>query len=139
MAERPEITRLVLQYYAQQAIAAGQTLGAFLTNAAMALVPGVMAGKIVIEAETAGSMTKYELPPGRLSLTPVEIAAMMSRLVDLYYIAIAPVTTQFATLYGAGLVGGLGPQDAAILAWMLQQLTVIRSFSIDHSQPNIRQ
>jgi hypothetical protein len=138
VAERPEITRLVLQSYAAQAVAANQTLGSALLAAGIALVPGIMAGKVLMEAESSGTVAKYEFPIGKGALQPTEVAAMMSRLLDLYQVAIAPATVQFPGGYGAALPAGVGANDAAILAWMLGQLTVIRSFSTDHSNSGIR-
>ena len=138
MAERPEITRLVLRYYAAQAAAVPTLFGPYLLAAAIALAPGVMAGKIVVEAAAEGTSTKYQLPAGLGSLQPQEVAAMMERLYSLYEVATGPATVAYPGGWGQALPSGIGPQDAAIVAWMLGQLTVIRSYSADHTNSGIR-
>jgi hypothetical protein len=112
-------------------VAAPATLSSVLNAAAFGTVSSALSGKIVIESQASGVVTRYQLPVGAGALQPQEVSAMLSRLLDLYDQAIAPSP-------GGGLPAGVGANDAAILAWMLGQLQVVRSYTVDFSQPFIR-
>lgn len=91
-----------------------------------------LSGKYLIEAQAAGVSSRYEVSANS---SPEEVATMLSRLLDLYDLAVASPTAQPP---GAGLTGGVGVPDAAILAWMLGQLQIVRAHTVDFSQPFIR-
>lgn len=91
-----------------------------------------LSGKYLIEAQAAGVTSRYEVSA---AASPDEVATMLSRLLDLYDLAIASTTAQPP---GGGLTGGVGAPDAAILAWMLGQLQIVRSYNMDHTNPGIR-
>lgn len=103
--------------------------------AAFGTVTKTLAGKVLIEASAGGVTSRYSLPVGVGALQPQEIAAMLSRLLDLYDLAVASPTGQPP---GGGLTGGVGAADAAVLAWMLGRLQIVRSYTTDHSNPGLR-
>ena len=138
MAATPEITRLVLRKLAGDAVAASATLTSVLNAAAFGTVSQTLSGKVVIEAQGAGTITRYELPTGRSALIPQEVSAMLSRLLDLYDRAVTPTSTMLQNGWGGGLTGGVGANDAAILQWMLAQLAPIYAYSPDFSAPALR-
>ena len=126
------------QLYSSAVAQANTTLQGALAAAAAPALAATLAGKQVIEAQAEGVVTKYQLPTGLASQTP-DVAAMWGQLQDLYDRALVPTTSvppgggcaaETTNLPHAG--------GAAIYTWMMQQLTVIRSFGVDHSWPNIR-
>jgi hypothetical protein len=133
-----EVTRLVLRSVYANANGVSTLLVA-LNTAALATAPAVLAGKQVIEAQAVGVVTKYQFPAGAAGLQLQDVAAMWSRLLDLYDRALVATTVSPPG-------GGLAAESAnipdakgvAIYNWMMGQLTVIRSFSMDHSWPQIR-
>jgi hypothetical protein len=138
VAAAPEITRLVLRKLAADAVTSASTLSSTLNAAAFGTVTQALSGKIVVEAQAAGVVTKYELPVGKSALIPQEVSAMLSRLLDLYDQAVGPATTSYVNGFGAALPSGVGGNDAAILQWMLGRLQVIRSLVKDHSDSQLR-
>ena len=122
MPASTEVTRLVLRKLAADAVTNGTGLQSTLQAAAFGTVSQALTGKILIEAQSGTTRSRYELPVGAAALQPQEISAMLSRLLDLYDAAIA-----------SGLTGGIGAPDAAVLVWMLSQLVIVRSFGVDFS------
>lgn len=104
---------------------------------AVAIAPSLaasLAGKQIVEAQANGVVTKYQLPSELHSSSP-DVAAMWGQIQDLYDKALSPapggaLTTEIANLPHAN--------GAAIYAWIMGQLKVVRSFSTDHSWANIR-
>ncbi len=117
------------------------SLSAALRAAAFGVAKTTLSGKVVIEAQASGIITRFQLPVGVGALQPQEVAALLSRLLDLYDRAVAPADQWFSTGYGAGLLFDpplTAPTDVQILAWMLEQLQVIRSYATDFTNPFLR-
>ncbi len=113
------------------AVAAPTTLTATLNAAAFASSPQVLAGKQVVEAQANGIATRYQFPVGMYALQAQDVAAMWSRLLDLYDQSQVSTTN---VPPGGGLAPEAGPgPSSAIYQWMLGQLQVIRAFSTDFS------
>ena len=122
------------QLYSSAVTQANTTLAGALAAAIAPALATTLAGKQVIEAQANGVVTKYQLPSGLTSSTP-DIAAMWGQLQDLYDLATAPAPGGALTSESANLPHTNG---AAIYSWMMGRLKVVRSFSTDHSWPNIR-
>ena len=126
------------QLYSSAVAQANTTLQGALATAIMASLAATLSGKQVIEASAEGAGTKYQLPPG-LGTQTSDVAVMWGQLQDLYDKSQVSTT---AVPPGGGLAAETGnlpsAAGAAIYAWMMQQLTVVRSFQTDHSLPNIR-
>ncbi len=122
------------QLYASALAAANTTLQGALATAIAPSLAATLAGKQVIEAQADGVVTKYQLPPGLASQTP-DMVAMWGQLQDLYDKALAPAPGGALAAETTNLPHAEG---AAIYAWMMGQLNIVRSFSTDHSWPNIR-
>lgn len=136
MAANVAVVRLIFRSIYAAAISAPPTpLQAELLSACLAAAPALLTGKQVVEAEASGITTKYQIPPVTSGMSLGDIAAALERLLTLYELALMPVT---AVPPGAGLTGGVGPDDAAIYAWMMSQLAVVRSFSVSHVNPGMR-
>ena len=99
------------------------TLAATLQAAAFGKVSEVVDGKVLITATGMGATATYALPIASQA-QPQDVAAMLSKLLDRYDDAVAALPAT--------------PKDADILAQMLAQTKVIRSYGIDHSVPNFR-
>lgn len=106
-----------------------------LQTCAFGKVTTTLSGKVLIEAQADGVVSRYSLPAGAGALQPQEVAAMLSRLLDLYDLALLPTT---GTPPGGGLTAGIGANDAAIRAWMLGQLQIVRRHGADFSTAGIR-
>lgn len=106
-----------------------------LQGAAFGKVTQTLSGKILIEAQADGVMSRYSLPQGASALQPQEVTAMLSELLDLYDRAVSSTTAQPP---GGGLTGGVGANDAAIRAWMLEQLQSVYRHGVDFSYPGTR-
>lgn len=126
------------QLYSSAVAQANTTLQGALATAIAPSLAATLAGKQVVEAQSDGVVTKYQLPTGLGSQTP-DVAAMWSQLQDLYDRALQPITS---VPPGGGCAAEdhalPDPKGAAIYTWMMQQLTVVRAFGTDHSWPNIR-
>lgn len=78
-----------------------------------------------MQAQSGGVSTRYELPVGGYNaLTPQEVSATLSRLLDRYDTARA--------------AAGDAATDATILASMLGAMKRIRSHGVDFTNPRIR-
>ena len=118
------------QLYSSAVTAANTTLLAALATAIAPSLAAALAGKQVVEAQAQGVVTKYQLPAALAAQTE-DMAAMWGQLQDLYDAAIASgLTAESQNLPHA--------DGAAIYAYMMAQLVVVRAFSADHSQPNFR-
>lgn len=127
------VVRLIFRsIYAAATTAPATTLQSELLATALATVPQILTGKQVTEVESSGVSTKYQIPT---NIPLADVAAVMERLMTLYELSLQPTTN---TPPGAGLTGGIGENDSAIYAWMMGQLAVVRSFAIDHTNPNFR-
>lgn len=122
IAATSSIIRLVLRKLAADAVTASATLKATLTAAAFGTVTQTLSGKIVVEAQAGGVITKYQLPSGSDGLQPQEVADMLSRLLDLCDQVIA-----------TGLPSATGAPDAALLVAMLGSIQPIREVRSDFS------
>lgn len=121
---------------ADSAATASTTLVATLKAAAFGTVSKTLTGKVLIESQAGGIVARYQLPAGAAALQPQEVSAMLSRLLDLSDLAVAPTTAQPP---GGGLAPStVGANDVAILAWMLGQLQIVRSYGTDFSAPGLR-
>lgn len=135
LAATPEVTRLVLRQLASTAKGGATALIDTLQSAAFGTVTKTLSGKVLIKAAAGGVVSEYSLPVGAGALQPQEIAAMLSRLLDLYDLAVAPTTAQPP---GGGLTPGVGAGDDAVFAWMLGQLQIVRSYNTAHTNPGFR-
>jgi hypothetical protein len=122
---------MLRQIYAAGVVSGG--LLSALTASAMGSVTKVATGKVLVEAQAAGVVTKYELETGAGAVTPTDVAEIGAWLLNLYDRAVAPTTQLFPAGYGQGLIG-----DANAYAWMLAQLQPVRSFSPDFTNPGFR-
>lgn len=132
-----DLKRLAFRQLYASAKAQSQTLGAALAAAVAPSLAAALAGKQVIEAQADGVVTKYQLPPSLSASTP-DVAAMWGQLYDLYDLATQPVTS---VPPGGGITAEEDTDtapSAAIYAWILGRLKVVRSFSTDHSASNLR-
>ncbi len=131
-----DVRRAAFRQLYTSAQAQGVTIQAALATAIAPSLAATLAGKQVIEAYASGTITKYALPPGLNGPQSADVAAMWSQIQDLYDLALTPVTN---TPPGGGCTAETGSTPSAtIYAWIMSQLEVVRSFSIDHSWPNIR-
>lgn len=89
-------------------------------------------GKILIEAQAAGVVTKYQVDSGGNAYGPSDILVLKAQLLNLHDRAIAPISQLFVQGYGQGLT-----DDAQIFAWMLAQLQVVNTYNPDFSTAGI--
>lgn len=89
-------------------------------------------GKQLVESNTAGISARYEFPTGGTGVQVADIVDFCSRLLDLYAQAFVPTSN---TPPGGGVTSG---DDEGAYTWMLSQMVLIRSYSTDHSVPQIR-
>lgn len=122
IAATSAIIRLVLRKLAADAATASTLLLTTLKAAAFGTVTQTLSGKIVVEAQADGVITKYQLPIGDAALQPQEVAAMLSGLLDLYDRIIA-----------TGLTAGVGANDTAIVSAMLAEIYPIREVKNNYS------
>ena len=126
------------QLYSSAVAQANSTLQGALATAIAPSLAAALAGKQVIEAQADGVVTKYQLPVG-LGGQSVDMAQMWGQLQDLYDRAIAPTSS---VPPGGGLAAETDNlphvEGAAIYAWMMGQMSLVRAFSTDHSNPNLR-
>lgn len=132
IATNPLVAQLVLrQAYSQ--VTGGATLLSVLQAMAFGAVTKTLTGKVLVEAQAAGIVTKYQLETGAVATTPTDITEIGAWLLNLYDRAVAPTTQLFPLGYGQALSG-----DAAVYSWMLAQLQVVKAFSADFTSPGLR-
>lgn len=129
-----DLQRAAFRQLYSSAVTQGVTIQTALATAAAPALAAALAGKQVVEAQADGIVTKYQLPPG-LTSQSADVAAMWGRLQDLYDLALQPTTS---IPPGGGCSAETTTASAAIYAWIMGRLQVIRAFSTDHSNGLIR-
>lgn len=130
-----DVKRAAFRQLYSSAVAQATTIQEALAAAIAPSLAAALAGKQLIEAQSGGTVTRYQLPAELAAQTP-DVAAMWGQLQDLYDRALMPAAS--VPPGGGCSAETAGAPSAAIYAWMMGQLTVVRSAGTDHTWANIR-
>ncbi len=112
------------------AIAAGTSLEDVLTQADTAYQTAIANGRQISEVQASGVVTKYVVPSLSSGLQLQQVIELFESLLSLYERSLLPTTNVPP--------GGAAANDDQSYQWMMGRLMPIKSFSSDHSIPNIR-